>query len=384
MTREAHSGLPQKLVLYSQYARYPMHWQAFEYLCLNYRVDGTVIQGPTPRIPSVHEQLGQADLPTLARDRPLQVRVMPKRNRALQASWLAGQLRSVRPDAIWIQEEPTDRFLLEILALYRLRPKPWIVAAVCENIFPAGAPAARFIRRVLWSRLNGLLAVAQLSIRGVRAAGMPDRIPASTLVAGGITPPQSVEPLPLPFSRGPNDFVVAFAGRICEEKGWKVLLDALAQLPETVHCMLAGDGDQLAQLEQRASASALAGRVHYVGLLDKARLWRFYAASDCLVVPSLDTPGWKEQFGGVLADAMAMGLPIIGSDGGAIPEVVGPAGVIVPQGRPDLLAKAIGRLRADNQLRARLGGEGCRRFDREFAIPAYATKIAAALHLTPR
>jgi glycosyltransferase involved in cell wall biosynthesis len=177
---------------------------------------------------------------------------------------------------------------------------------------------------------------------------------------------------------------VAFAGRICEEKGWKVLLEALRSLPETVRCMMAGDGPQAEEVKRRAAEPDFRGRVSYVGLLPRDRLLAMLKCSDCLVLPSLTTPRWKEQFGGVLADGMAVGVPLVGSDSGSIPEVMGPAGLVVPEGDAAALAQAIDRLRGNPALRAQLGAEGRKRFDNEFAIPAYARKIARAMHVEER
>ena len=80
------------------------------------------------------------------RAEPIEVRRMPAGSRRERVTWLARQFRDVRPDAVWVQEEPIDPFLLEILTLYRLPSRPRIVASVCENIFPApggGSNASR-------------------------------------------------------------------------------------------------------------------------------------------------------------------------------------------------------------------------------------------------
>jgi glycosyltransferase involved in cell wall biosynthesis len=148
--------------------------------------------------------------------------------------------------------------------------------------------------------------------------------------------------------------------------------------------LLAGDGDQRPLLDQRLRDPRFADRAFYVGLLRKDDLWGFYARLDALAVPSLTRPTWMEQFGGVIADAMAMGVPVVGSSSGAIPEVVGDAGVIVPEGDVEALAGALLRLRDDTRLRERLAAAGPPRFEREFAIPAYAARIARALQLRPR
>ena len=374
----------ETLIFYSKLAFYPIHWEAFKYLCIHYLVQGTVITNTPPNLPTVHQQLGWINPEADAHDGfSPDIRVMPEASRAAKARWLRHQLHAIRPDAIWVQEEPYNDFLLQILRVYLFSRRPRIVTAVCENIFSRGS-LLRLVRRRLWSRLDGLMAVATPSIDGVRAAGMPASVPAMTLVAGALLPPEKVEPLTMPFSRMEDDFVVGFAGRICEEKGWKVLFTALLSLPTSFKCLIAGDGPQLPELHSWVNRPGLQGRVFYMGLLPKDALWRFYCAVDCLAVPSLTFPKWKEQFGGVLADGMAMGLPLVGSDSGAIPEVIGPAGLIVPENNPSALAAAIKRLRENPDLRCGLGEAGRQRFWAEFAIPAYARKIAKGLQLKER
>src|SRR5262249_21896606 len=185
----------------------------------------------------------------------------------------------------------------------------------------------------------------------------------------GLGPPADVEPLELPFRDG--DVVVGFAGRLVEEKGWRVLAAALRSLPDEFKLAVAGDGPGLDGLQ-----AELPGRVHYAGLLPKRELWAFYAALDSLAVPSLTTPRWKEQLGGTLLDGLAMGVPVVASASGGLPDAMGAAGILVPEGDAHALAGALRRLRDDEALRERLSRAGRKRFNREFAIPAYAGKIA--------
>jgi glycosyltransferase involved in cell wall biosynthesis len=91
-----------------------------------------------------------------------------------------------------------------------------------------------------------------------------------------------------------------------------------------------------------------------------------------LVLPSRTTATWKEQFGHVIVEAMACGVPVVGSDSGAIPEVVGNAGVIVPEGSVEALAEALRGLIATPSVRVELAARG-----RERVLAAYTNDIVA-------
>lgn len=374
-----------RLTLVSRLAFYPVHWRAFGELCTRYQVRGSVIAEQQAELPAVHRQARwiEAGEAAAERFRP-DIRLLPEAPLQDQLAWLERQLDELAPDAVWVQAEPTDSLLLRSLRKYLLRRRPRIVAAVCENEFPRPPTLLGFKRRLLWSRLDGLLAVATPSLEGVRQVGMPTRVPAATLVAGVEEPPEAVEPLALPLADSSDRFVCGFVGRIVEEKGWRVAVEAARRLPPEFAFVFAGDGAEVSRLEASLAEPELRGRTAYLGLLGRPELWRLYAALDCLVLPSLTRPWWKEQFGAVLAEAMAASLPVVGSDSGAIPEVVGPAGLIVEEGEPDRLADALHRLRDEPELRRQLGDAGRRRHLAEFSIPAYADKIATVLGLLPR
>ncbi len=287
-------------------------------------------------------------------------------------------MRDIGPDAVWIQQEPTDPLMLEtLLAASGLRGVT-VVGAVCENRFERTPAHVRLAGRVLWRRLDGLAATATASLEGIRAIGLPERTRSATLVAGALEPPGAIVPLELPLEG--CSFVAGFAGRIVEEKGWRTLVEAVARLPATVGVAFAGSGDEDDLLHEKIAA-LLPGRAVHLGLLSRTELFRFYAAVDCLVLPSLTRPQWMEQFGGVLADGMAAGLPLVGSSSGAIPEVVGPAGVIFPEGDADALAATLRELSEQPARRKELGDAALDRFRSEFSIDAYAGKLARLLRL---
>ena len=110
----------------------------------------------------------------------------------------------------------------------------------------------------------------------------------------------------------------------------------------------------------------------FIGQLPSGELPAEYRKIDALVLPSLTRPNWKEQFGRVLVEAMASGVPVIGSDSGAIPGVIGDAGRIVPEGDVVALAGALRDLRDQPALRDDLIKKGRARFLAHFTHESIA------------
>jgi glycosyltransferase involved in cell wall biosynthesis len=81
-------------------------------------------------------------------------------------------------------------------------------------------------------------------------------------------------------------------------------------------------------------------------------------ALDVLVLPSRTTESWKEQFGRVIIEAHACQTPVIGSSSGAIPDVVGAGGMVVPERDPSALAAAMMQMASSPEQRAEMGRHG--------------------------
>ncbi len=139
---------------------------------------------------------------------------------------------------------------------------------------------------------------------------------------------------------GGSPIMVGFLGRLVPEKGLLVLLDAIGR-NRSLHLRIGGSGPLVDDLRRRASAAGVADRVELVGPVDPDDVVDFYRGLDVLAVPSLPTPSWTEQFGRVAVEAMACGVPVVSSDGGALPDVVGGAGIVVPAGDASALAGAL-------------------------------------------
>jgi len=188
------------------------------------------------------------------------------------------------------------------------------------------------------------------------------------------TDPDLFHPAP---TRPDRPFTVGYIGRLVEEKGVQVLLDAVAQLPDAVCVRVLGGGPQRAALEAQAQQLGLADRVTFDAQIPSTAIPPYYHKLDALVLPSLTRPNWKEQFGRVLVEAMASGLPVIGSDSGAIPGVIGDGGVIVPEGDGQALAAALRTLMDDPVQRATLGKRGRQRVIDHFTHEQVAADTVA-------
>ncbi|MGH2520397.1 MAG: glycosyltransferase, partial [Chloroflexota bacterium] len=140
-------------------------------------------------------------------------------------------------------------------------------------------------------------------------------------------------------------FTIGFSGRLVEQKGLWVLCDAFEQLPGDCRLLLAGSGPLASPLRARAAANGWADRLT-ITAAESTRMPEVYSQMDCLALPSLTTPAWKEQFGRAAIEAMACEVPVVGSDSGEIPRVVGDAGLVVPEGDPTALADALRRVRS--------------------------------------
>jgi glycosyltransferase involved in cell wall biosynthesis len=162
-------------------------------------------------------------------------------------------------------------------------------------------------------------------------------------------------------------------GRLHPNKGFALLLEALAKTPE-VRLVIAGDGPLRRALERLAQNLDIAGRVQFLGWRDDVPA--LLARADFLVCPSLHEP-----LGNVVIEAWAAGLPVIAtaSDGPAGLIEDGVSGLLVPLpgrpgGGPAALAAAIERLCRSPELRVRLAQGGRRAYEAEFTEPSVVAR----------
>lgn len=266
-------------------------------------------------------------------------------------------LLEAKPDLIQVDEEPPSLALFEVLLLKPRLGCPVILFS-WENLPARYRWPFSLIRRLNFRRADGAIAGTAEAAQRLREAGF--RGPIAVIPQLGVDPdtfcPRRNEALRQDL--GLKAFTIGYIGRMVPEKGLWVLLEALSFLKGNWQCLLVGEGPLRKKWLAQAGHMGMRERVVWVPTVPHKAVSEYINAMDVLVLPSLTTSRWKEQFGHVLIEAMACGVPVIGSDSGAIPEVIGDAGLIVPEGEPMALARAIDQLRSSEPQRLALGQRG--------------------------
>ena len=158
-------------------------------------------------------------------------------------------------------------------------------------------------------------------------------------------------------------------------KGTRFLVRAYARLLETypeLELLMVSKPLPGGKTERLVKKLGLTDRIQFVSGISTEQMVRYYAEATVAIVPSV-----YEGFGLPAAEAMACGVPVVSTDGGALPEVVGDAGIIVPAKNVEALVDAIDGLLRDPQRRAQLGEAGRQRIDDAFCWQVCAREMTA-------
>ncbi len=306
---------------------------------------------------------------------------------------LGARLRELRPDVLHVDEEAYNLATwLAFRAGRRVGARGLFVT--WQNIARSYPPPFRWFERSVYRQAAYALCANAESADVLRAKGYAG--PLAVFPQMGVDPAVFCPREETRFPEGPrseakrgrgNGFLISFFGRLVEQKGLLVLLDALAGLDAPWHLYLVGDGPLRPALEARVAGLGLAGRVTFDPGVPSAQMPAYLRRMDAVVLPSLTRPNWKEQFGRILIEAMSCGVPVIGSDSGEIPHVIGQAGLIACEGDVADWRDKLARLAADPALRATLGRAGRERVLAHYtqaAVAAETVRVYQALAPRPQ
>jgi starch synthase len=179
-----------------------------------------------------------------------------------------------------------------------------------------------------------------------------------------------------------GDFTVLFIGRLEKEKGIYDLIHAARLLSldadmAHVKLVLAGTGPESGRIARLIRSLGVEKQVRLAGTFPYGQVPGLYNSADAFILPSIPVPFWQEQFGMVLVEAMASGLPVISTHSGSIPEVVGDTGILVAPNDPVAVVEGIRRLSADGAYRKWLGQKARQRTVETFNVDKVAAGIEA-------
>ena len=259
---------------------------------------------------------------------------------------LRRRMRAFRPDIVHIDEEPYN-FVSAHAAWLARRARARVLFFAWQNLYRHYPPPFR-----LFELYNYRAAAA--SIVGNRDAGLVLRrkryrgpiavIPQFGVDPGIYSPPESRRS----SLDGP---VIGYIGRIVEEKGVDLLVDALGMIQPRPTLRIIGGGDRRVELEMRAERLGIRDRVRFEGAVPPERVPALLRQLDVLVLPSRTRANWKEQFGRILVEAMACEVAVVGSDSGEIPNVIGDPELIFAEDDAPALAAILKRLVRDDEFR---------------------------------
>ncbi len=276
-------------------------------------------------------------------------------HRALYHSFTFG-LRDFQPHIIHAEEEPDSLPALQIAVARRIfAPHAKLLLNTWQNVDRPMKKHVRAIMRIALRASDGVVCANTEAQQILRRHGYSKQLivlPAIGIDTRVFMPTESTQH---------DYFTIAFIGRLVTAKGLNTLIDAVEQIIRSdvklpVRLLIIGDGAQ--RVETMQYAEKLRDIVRFVPPLLPVQVAQQLHQIDTVVLPSRTTPVWKEQFGRVLTEAMACRIPVIGSNSGAIPEVIGDAGLIFPEGDAAALADCLRQLIDSPNLRYDLAQRG--------------------------
>jgi glycosyltransferase involved in cell wall biosynthesis len=343
----------------------------------------TVVAPQKLAVERVYNQDGWLELSKPEESNGYQLVPVPLRDprdswRGFDPDGLKRVISATKPNIIHVLDEPVSGYLFQV-AWLRLTasPRSRVLFYGFENRPIHLGRRGRLKWHPTWRQMAGGVAANTETLENVKRAGFPPQRPLERIFWGIST--DVFRPLESAGLKArlqlSGDQIVGYVGRLVPEKGLHVLLAAMKRLPSRVECVIIGDGPMRAELELWSSLPELRGRIHMIDPVSPEDLVNYLNCMDALALPSLTAAHWKEQYGRIIAEAMSCGVPVVGSDSGAIPEVIGSAGIVVPEGDAAALSEKLAVLLASREQRRQLGELGRERAEQQLSTRAMSASL---------
>ena len=277
--------------------------------------------------------------------------------------WLGGVARSWQADHIhvhWISTPATMGMVASIVS-----QTPWSCTAHRADIMLSNLLAEK-LRQATFVRF-----ISQSGWQMAASLGSPPEVRNAAVMHLGVNLPSEAE---IPSRPGPRSTILC-PSNLYPVKGHRYLIEAVALLRQRkIECklLLAGDGELRPELETHVQGLGLADAVQFLGQVSHSEILAMYREGrvGTVVLPSVDLGhNVHEGISVALIEAMAYGVPVVGTRTGGLPELLeGGAGLIVPDKNPAALADAIGSYVCDEAFAAEVGRKGRQRVDESFNV----------------
>jgi glycosyltransferase involved in cell wall biosynthesis len=264
------------------------------------------------------------------------------------APWKLWQvLNDFKPDVVQVELEVFSLGALELAIFCRILGKPLVIFG-WENIDRRLSLLRRWVRKFVMSTAKLIIAGnrdGEVLLRQWGYSGLIEVMPQ----IGVDTQLFTANTRSLTGSKQ-DEFHIGYLGRLAHQKGVDIILVALRQLRERgLNCRLiiCGSGTEEEVLRQEAEKLQINDFITWKGGVSHHQAPEAISQFDVLVLPSRTTSTWKEQFGHVLIEAMAMGVAVVGSDSGDIPNVIGRNDLVFPEEDAAGLAAILERMIKD-------------------------------------
>ncbi len=288
----------------------------------------------------------------------------PTRNRVRRFGQALVLRQDLAPDRQWIYAHFMHTPASVASYASTLTGLPWSISAHAKDIWTLGTREKQNkLRSVQW--LVTCTRANYLHLREL--APEPDKV---HLLYHGI----DLRRFPDPGTRQADDSTVAIVsvGRLVEKKGYRYLLQALAELPADLHWHFThiGGGTLQRDLEAQANALGLSDKINWLGSQPQQRVLEQYRQSDIFVLPSIvGEDGDRDGLPNVLMEAQSQRLACLSTNISGIPELIDHcvSGWLTEEKNSDALRDALARLIADDELRRRLADAGFERLHKHFS-----------------
>jgi glycosyltransferase involved in cell wall biosynthesis len=238
-----------------------------------------------------------------------------------------------------------------------------------------------FARRKSFNKIDHFICISETARNNLEFEGIdPSKIDVvhNSVDLSFFSPGQKDTELLNKLKISKNEKLIMFVGKLTSWKNPFTLLYAsriLVNRGLSVKLILAGQGAQKSRLRKTAELLNLSENTIFLDFIENTEMNRYYRLADIFVMPSMTTITWEDQFPFAVIEAMALGLPVVVTESGGMPELVGGAGRIYPQGNYNKLANHLYEILTDEQLKQSMSANSRQRAEEMFDNKKNSLKI---------